>query len=99
LQGYNRLFGAFFANVKISNNRPTSTSRKIGNQPLISQGAASDHWGATVDRPGVIVDRPGAVVDRPGATDIAAPNAKKLSLQEVLIMVPILISVPTNDVD
>jgi hypothetical protein len=36
LQGYDRLFGAFFTNVKISTNRPTSTSRKIGNQPPIS---------------------------------------------------------------
>jgi hypothetical protein len=35
LQGYDRLFRAFFTNIEISTNRPTSTSRKIRNQPLI----------------------------------------------------------------
>jgi hypothetical protein len=39
LQGYDRLFGAFFTNVEISTNRPTSTSWKIGNQQLINHGA------------------------------------------------------------
>jgi hypothetical protein len=35
LQGYDRLFGAFFFNVEISTNRLTSTSQKIGTQLLI----------------------------------------------------------------
>jgi hypothetical protein len=35
LQSYDHLFGAFFTNVEISTNRPTSTSKKIGNLPLI----------------------------------------------------------------
>jgi hypothetical protein len=30
------LFEAFFTNIKISTNRPTSTSQKIGNQPSSS---------------------------------------------------------------
>jgi hypothetical protein len=36
LQGFDRLFGAFFTNVESSTNRPTSTSQMIGNQPLIT---------------------------------------------------------------
>jgi hypothetical protein len=36
LQVYDHLFGAFFTNIEISTNRPTSTSWKIGNQPLIA---------------------------------------------------------------
>jgi hypothetical protein len=36
LQGYDRLLGAFFTNIEISTNRPNSTSRKIGNQLLIT---------------------------------------------------------------
>jgi hypothetical protein len=35
LQDYDHLFGACFTNVKISTNRLTSTSWKIGNQPPI----------------------------------------------------------------
>jgi hypothetical protein len=38
LQGYDRLFRAFFTNVEISTNRPTSTTQKTRNQPLIIVG-------------------------------------------------------------
>jgi hypothetical protein len=44
LQGYDRLFGAFFSNIKISTNRPTSTSQKIGNQPLIIKSVVKDKY-------------------------------------------------------
>jgi hypothetical protein len=42
LQGYDHLFEAFFANGKISTNKPTSTSQKIGNQPLMNSAHHMD---------------------------------------------------------
>jgi hypothetical protein len=49
-QGYDHLFRVFFTNVKISTNRPTSTSRKIGNQPLFTEGTEGLQAKALTDR-------------------------------------------------
>jgi hypothetical protein len=45
------MFGAFFINVEISTNRLTSTSRKIGTQPLI-RGC----WGRERQWPSPVVE-------------------------------------------
>jgi hypothetical protein len=44
MQGFDVLFGAFVINIEISTNRPTYTSWKIRNQPLIALTAILSHF-------------------------------------------------------